>query len=150
MNGVTKMRRTTLPWGRFAVAAVLACATTAAAQSDASLPPLAQVERVRQELLAGAIGDEIQTHCPTISARMFRVLGRLYQLEQYALGLGYTREDISEMRRSPENRAELQRLRNEYLAANGVVEGQPDTYCALGRREIANGTFIGSLLNDRS
>ncbi|MCX7644996.1 MAG: DUF5333 domain-containing protein [Rhodobacteraceae bacterium] len=125
--------------------AALMPATVAAAD----LPPLAQNERVRNEFLAGAVGDEIVDNCPSISARMLVVISKLNDLQRYARSLGYTNEDIRAFRKSPENRAELNRLRDEYLAAHGVVPGDPESYCRLGRQEIANGTLIGSLIRVR-
>jgi hypothetical protein len=120
-----------------------------AAVAAADLPPLAQNERVRSEFLAGAVGDEIVDNCPSISARMLVVISKLNDLQRYARSLGYTNEDIRAFRKSPENRAELNRLRDQYLAANGVVPGDPESYCRLGRREIENGTLIGSLIRVR-
>lgn len=124
-------------------------AVQAQSVSSASLPPLASNDRVRRELVSAAIADEIRIHCPTISARMLRALGRLHELENYAFSLGYTAEDVREMRRSEENRAELRRLRDGYLAQNGVVEGDADSYCRLGLAEIERQTLIGWLLNAR-
>ena len=40
----------------------------------------------------------------------------------------------------------LKKRGKAYLAANGVVVGQPETYCALGRNEIEKSSQIGSLL----
>ncbi len=125
--------------------AALMPATVAAAD----LPPLSENERVRGEFLAGAVGDAIVDNCPTMSARMFTVIGKLRDLQQYARSLGYTDDDIREFRKSRENRAALDRMRDDYLAANGVVEGEPQSYCALGTREIENRTLIGSLIRSR-
>lgn len=115
----------------------------------ADLPPLAQNERVRGEFLAGAVGDAIVDNCPTISARMTEVVSRLWSLRSYARSLGYTDAQIREFRKSEANKAELDRLRDTYLAQNGVVAGDPQSYCALGRREIENRSLIGSLIRAR-
>ena len=121
-------------------------AAQAQSVSSASLPPLATNERVRRELVSAAIADEIRIHCPSISARMLRALARLHELETHAFNLGYTADDVREMRRSEENRAELRRLRDAYLVSNGVVEGDVDSYCRLGQVEIERSTLIGWLL----
>lgn len=128
-----------------ALAGLMAASTAAAAQ----LPPLAENERVRNEFLAGAVGDAIVDNCPSISARMLVVIGRLNDLQRYARSLGYTDEDIRAFRKSPENRAQLDRMRDAYLAANGVVPGDAESYCALGRQEIERGTLIGTLIRAR-
>jgi hypothetical protein len=120
-------------------------ATIAAAE----LPPLAENERVRTEFLAGAVGDEIVDNCPDMAARMLVVIGKLNDLNNYAKSLGYTSEDIRAFRKSPENKAMLNGLRDAYLAEHGVVPGDVESYCRLGREEIANQTLIGSLLRAR-
>lgn len=125
--------------------AALLPATTAAAD----LPPLSQNERVRTEFLAGAVGEEIVNNCPRISARMLVVFGKLRDLQQYARSLGYTDAQIREFRKSRENKAALERSRDTYLAQNGVVAGDAESYCRLGRQEIANQTLIGSLIRSR-
>jgi hypothetical protein len=118
-----------------------------AAQAQASgLPPLAENERVVNEFLAAAVGDQIRKNCGSISARFFYVMQRASELEDYALSLGYTEEDIEAMREDPEAKARLRAMRDEYLAQNGVVAGDEESYCRLGRREMEEGTLIGSLL----
>lgn len=124
----------------------LALLTASAAVNAGALEPLAENPRVQSEFLAAAIGDEIRKNCPTISARLFRALHMARELERYALGLGYTEEDIRAMRKDPAAKALLNRRRDEYLSANGVVEGDRDSYCRLGREEIAAKTLTGRLL----
>ena len=120
-----------------------------AVASTNPLEPLAENPRVQSEFLAAAVGDEIRNNCPTISARLFRALHMARELERYALGLGYTEKDIREMRNDPAAKALLERRRDAYLSANGVVEGDPDSYCRLGLEEIASKTLIGRLLRAR-
>ncbi|MDH3265019.1 MAG: DUF5333 domain-containing protein [Paracoccaceae bacterium] len=122
--------------------AALLPATTAAAE----LPPLAENERVVGEFLAAAVGDEIRKNCSSIHARIFYVLRKANELEDYAQSLGYTDEDIRAFRKEPENKAFLRQLRDDYLAQNGVAAGDAESYCRLGRQEIENRTLIGSLL----
>lgn len=127
----------------------LALLTAPAAVNAAALEPLAENPRVQSEFLAAAVGDEIRKNCPTISARLFRAVHMARELERYALGLGYTEEDIRAMRKDPAAKALLKRRRDAYLSANGVVEGDPDSYCRLGREEIATKTLTGRLLRAR-
>lgn len=129
---------------------ILALAALIPATSGAAdLPPLAENERVRTEFLAGAVGDEIVDNCPDMAARMLVVIGKLNDLNNYAKSLGYTSEQIREFRKSDENKARLNAMRDEYLAANGVVPGDTESYCRLGRQEIEQRTLIGSLLRER-
>jgi hypothetical protein len=131
----------------FAALAIVAAVPAASAATD--LPPLAQNERVEREFLAVAVGDEIRQNCPTISARMIQVMSKAFELERYAKSLGYSDADIRAMRKDPVNKARLEGLRDSYLAANGVVAGDAESYCRLGRQEIADRTLIGSLIRSR-
>ncbi len=119
---------------------------TGAAHAANGLPPLQENKRVRSEFLSAAIGDEIRENCPTIQARDGRVQARALKLVNYALGLGYSWSDIHAMRKDPAAKAELKRLRDAYLARNGVTAGDPDSYCRLGLAEIQKNTLTGWLL----
>ncbi len=70
-------------------------------------------------------------------------------LEDYALSLGYTQDDISAMRKDPANKARLKAMRDEYLTVNGVVPDDKESYCRLGQLEIEGKTLIGSLIWSR-
>ncbi len=111
-----------------------------------ALPPLVENERVAREFLAVAVGDEIRNNCSSVSPRIFTVLMKAKALQSYALSLGYTADDINAMRKNPENKERLRSQRDAYLAENGVVAGDEESYCRLGRREIETETLIGSLL----
>lgn len=121
-------------------------AIAAAAGAAQALPPLKDDPRVQREFLAVAIGDEIRKKCPSIRARMMRVLSRANDLESYALGLGYTKADISAMREDPGAKAWLTAQRDHYLSKNGVTPGDTDSYCRLGLQEIAKNSLTGWLL----
>ncbi|MCV2869790.1 DUF5333 domain-containing protein [Defluviimonas sp. WL0002] len=112
----------------------------------AELPPLSENQRIVSEFLAAAVGDEIRKNCPTIHARFFRVLRKANELENYALSLGYTEDDIRAFRKNEDNKALLRQMRDDYLSDNGVTPEVAEDYCRLGRQEMANETLIGSLL----
>ncbi len=110
------------------------------------LPPLSQNKYINESLIAAAIGEGIRRNCPTIGARIFRALGKANALKRYALSLGYSKAQIDAFINSPEDKARIIAAAKAYLAQNGVVEGQKETYCKLGRTEIAKGTLTGQLL----
>ncbi|MDJ0825931.1 MAG: DUF5333 domain-containing protein [Rhodobacter sp.] len=118
----------------------------ASSAAAAVLQPLEDDTRVRAEFLAAAVGDEIRKNCPTISARMFRVLRRASDLKDYALSQGYSEDDIDAMRESPAAKARLRAMRDAYLAKHGVTNGDPDSYCRLGYEEIEKNSLTGWLL----
>ena len=115
----------------------------------AARPPLETNQRVQNEFLAGAVGDEIRKNCPSISARLLRVAKRIRELESYALSLGYSRSDIEKMRKSPSAKAKLKSMRDAYLSKNGVVAGNSASYCSLGRAEIKKKSLTGWLLREK-
>ena len=121
-------------------------ALSAAPATAQSLPPLSEETYVNQSLLSAAIGEAIRRNCSTISARLFLAFSKAMALERYALNLGYSKAEIKAFISS---KTEKQRMTDEviaYLMANGVVEGQESTFCALGRAEIAKKSLTGQLL----
>ena len=108
--------------------------------------PLEEVTSITDGLLWIGIADEIRNTCPSISARMFRALNRITDIQNEAKSLGYSKSEIDTFRKSKANKAELRRRGEAYLQANGVNFDDPETYCALGRAEIAKSSQIGSLL----
>ncbi len=111
-----------------------------------ALEPLAEETFINDSLRAGRIGDVIRKTCPTIHARMFVVLGKIEGLKTYALNKGYERADVEAFIRSDTEKARIKAEAAEYLKAAGAVEGQPETFCAVGEAEIAKGSLIGELL----
>ena len=108
--------------------------------------PLEEVTSITEGLLWIGIADEIRNTCPSISARMFRALNRINRIHNEAKSLGYTKDEIDTFRKSEANKAELRRRGEAYLEANGVKFDDPQTYCTLGRAEIAESSQIGTLL----
>lgn len=111
-----------------------------------ALEPLPEEKHINDSLRAGRIGDVIRKTCPTISARMFVVLGKIEALKGYALEKGYTRAEVEAFIKNPDQKARLRAEADAYLAAAGAVAGQPETYCAVGEAEIAQNSLIGQLL----
>ncbi len=113
------------------------------------LPPLNQEAYINQSLLSAAIGEAIRQNCSTISARLFRAFTKAMALERYAIKLGYSKVEIKAF---ISDKTEKQRMRDEtvtYLVAHGVIEGQEQTFCALGQAEIARNSLTGQLLRSR-
>ncbi|MGY6411513.1 MAG: DUF5333 domain-containing protein [Alkalilacustris sp.] len=124
-----------------AVALVLPGAVAAAEP-----PPLGEVEHVTSRLLAAAIGDQIRRNCPEISDRRWVVRSEALRLYNHALSLGHSRRSVEAFLSDPAERATMEARRDAWLRANGAAPGNAESYCRIGRREIAQGTYIGSLL----
>lgn len=108
--------------------------------------PLEEVTSITDGLLWIGIADEIRKTCPNISARMFKALTRINGIHNEAKSLGYSKDEIDTFRTSDANKAEMRSRGEAYLQANGVVLDDPETYCTLGRAEIAKSSQIGTLL----
>ncbi|MBK5935033.1 hypothetical protein C8N32_101200 [Rhodovulum imhoffii] len=134
--------------GRHIFAAlILALAGGGVAHAE-DLPPLRENRHINGSLLSAAIGDEIRKHCPTISPRLFLAMKKAWELEQYARKLGYSDAQIEAFLESERERDRMRALRDKYLRANGVIKGDAESYCRLGRAEIAKGTLTGILLRE--
>lgn len=101
---------------------------------------------ITEQLLAVAIGDAIRKTCPTMSARMFTFYRKARALESYARDKGYTEEEVEAFLDSPDEKARIRGMAADYMAANGVVKGDVESYCRLGQAEIDKGSLTGSLL----
>ena len=119
-----------------------------AALSAQALPPLGQVEVVTEGLIDTAIAYEIDRVCETIEGRRLKGIALLWSLHSSARGLGYSNDEIEAFVDDRVEKDRLEGIARERLAGLGAVEGQPETYCAVGRAEIALGSRVGSLLNE--
>ncbi len=122
-------------------ALVAALATPSFAQT-----PLNQEPHINASLVAGQVGDTIRKTCPSISAKMFTVLSKLNDLEDYARDKGYTEAEVKAFLKNSSEKARIKALAKDYLQAAGAVEGDTESYCTVGRAEIEKGTLAGSLL----
>lgn len=112
----------------------------------ANPPPMAEEQHINDELRAGFAGDTLRKTCPTLSARMIVVMGRLWDLKSYAEEQGYTGDDYDAFRKDPVQKKRLKDEAEAYLQAAGAVPGDAESYCKVGEGEIAKGTAVGSLL----
>jgi hypothetical protein len=119
--------------------AVLA-GTTAANQ------PLRDVTRVTEGLIAAGIAYEIGEVCNSLDARIVQGLVFLNGIKAHAQSLGYSSDEIDAYVNDRAEKDRLEAMARGRLADLGAVEGQADTYCAVGRDQIAAGTQIGHLL----
>jgi Family of unknown function (DUF5333) len=122
-------------------AVMMAVATPALA-----LPPLSENDYVNDRLIQASVADRIRKECPTIAARFAYAYSQARALKQYALDQGYTDAEITAFLRSKPDKKRVKAAAEAYLAANGVVQGDAQSFCTLGMQEIANQTIAGSLI----
>ena len=124
-------------------AAFAVCATAVNAQATV---PLAEDAHINEQLMAASVGDVIRKTCPSISARMVTVYFKAKELEDYARDAGYREDDVKAFLKDKAEKARIKAMAMDYMASNGVVEGDVDSYCALGKAEIRKDSVIGSML----
>lgn len=110
---------------------------------------LRDVPQIDDGLFVVGIADQIRKKCPTISARFFRALGYLRDLEAQARALGYSEAEVERHLKSDVEKDRLRARAVKYMNARGY--GQDESgYCALGRSEIAQNSEIGALLRTQN
>ncbi|THH38988.1 hypothetical protein E4Z66_05365 [Aliishimia ponticola] len=132
---------------RFFVVSSLVCAV--AAGSVAAKPSLRDVDPVENGLFAIAVADKIRNECDAISGRVLKAMRQLSDLQDYAVSIGYSKDEIKSYVRSDAEKRRMEAKRDAYLTTLGVVKSDPATYCAAGRAEIEKSSRIGALLRAR-
>ena len=126
----------------------LAGLTSAPAASDPS-DVMRNDSYIYNGLFAVALADEIRTQCDSIEPRIIRAISFLRQLHAHARSIGLNDDQIREFVESEAEQDIMRGHLRRYFEANGVVEGEPETYCVLGRAEIAARSQVGVLLYSR-
>ena len=129
------------------IAALTVFAMTAVSAS--ALTPLPKEKHINYSLMSGVVADNIRKTCPSISARMFVALGKLNALKAYAIEKGYDETVVRAFLKDPKEKARVKGMAADYLKARGAVAGNPESYCTVGREEIAKKSLIGQMLRAR-
>lgn len=108
--------------------------------------PLGEDPHIVNSLMSGRVADVIRNECSSISAKMFVVMGKLNDLETYARGKGYTEAEVKAFLKDKTEKDRIKAMATDYLAKAGAKPGDAESYCKVGRDEIAKGTLAGSLL----
>lgn len=124
-------------------------ASATLASPAAALDPLSSDKYINDRLIAARIADRIRRECPTINGRLVYAYSQARALQRYALDKGYSREEIDAFLDSKADKARIYAVAEDYLARNGVVKDDPESYCRLGRAEIERRTVTGSLLVEK-
>ena len=133
----------------FALSALLAAPALAAPSQSEVNDTLRGDAEIYNGLFAMAVGDQIRKNCDSIDARMVRAIAFARSLERRARNMGFSEPQIRAFLDSQDEKDRMRAHVLRYFAQQGVVEGQPETYCALGRAEIARGSQTGALLRAR-
>lgn len=108
---------------------------------------LAEEEHINSSLLSAKIGLIIQKKCSTISPRLFLAIKKAKALKQYALDLGYTEAEMKAYVTGDAEKRRFRKAAHAYLEAHGANKKDEQTYCAVGREEMAKDSLTGQLLS---
>lgn len=129
-------------------AALTVLALLPAAAPAQARPPLSEVEVVTEGLIDTAIAYEIDRVCEELDGRRVQGIAFLWSLHGEARALGYSHGEIEAFVDDDVEKDRLEGIARGRLREMGALEGQPATYCEVGRAEIARGSQIGRLLSD--
>jgi uncharacterized membrane protein len=131
---------------KLALGAVMAFATVMSAGHLSAQTALKDVAHVRDGIIAVGMAYEISEKCDSISARLFRGFGYLQSLRSHARSLGYSNDEIDAYINDKAEKDRLEAIARAQLASLGVTANDPDSYCTVGRAQIAANTRVGWLL----
>ncbi len=123
--------------------ALFALPTLAASQGRV---PLAEEAHINEELVAAKAGDILRNTCPEVSARWLVIWDKTWALRQYAVQQGYTEPEVKAFLKDPAQKARIQAEAEAYLARAGARPGDVESYCQVGRDEVARGTLLGQII----
>ncbi len=129
------------------IAALAVFAMTTASAS--ALTPLPKEYHINQSLMSGVVADKIRKACPSISARMIVAWSKLNGLKSYAVSKGYKETEVRAFLKNPTEKARVKAMAADYLKSHGAVAGNAESYCTVGREEIAKKSLIGQMLRAR-
>jgi S-adenosylmethionine synthetase len=109
-------------------------------------PPLRDVAKIDNGLMAIAIADEIRKECDDIKPRMIRALSQLNTLKGMAKEMGYSEEEIDDYVNSKAEKTRMRQKAETWLAGQGVDAKDTRALCAFGKADIARGGPVGSFL----
>jgi hypothetical protein len=116
------------------------CGTMTLVGEAAARQRLWEVPQLRDGAYAAALAWEIGKKCASLDARKMAGISFLSGLKSDAKKLGFSDDEIKQ------DLEEMKPAAYELLYSKGAVQGQPDTYCAVGQAEIASNSQIGKLL----
>lgn len=131
------------------LAAVLTAIAGAGMASATDYDTLRKDSRMHSELLGASVAYLLDENCQDLGLRKLRLLNKAFSLRKHAMSLGYSTEEVLAYVDSETEQDRFRAIAEPLLASKGVVKGQEDTYCAVGRAEIAKRSFAGSLLYER-
>lgn len=128
------------------ILSILAMTLSLAATTTFANPPLRDVTRISEGLIAAGMAIELGDRCGSVSTRLVRGLSFLQGLKNHASNLGYSDAEIDAYINDRAEKARLEAIARGRLAELGVIKGDAASHCAVARAQMAAGTQVGQLL----
>ena len=116
------------------------------AGATAARADLRDERQITEGLIATAIAYEIGDKCADIDARLVAGVNYLWSLRRLAQEMGYSEAEIDAYVDDREEQRRLEAIARDRLRSLGAIPGQWETYCTVGRAEMAADSRIGRLL----
>lgn len=110
---------------------------------------ISEVGEVREGLITAGITVEIGQKCSALEVRRIEGAAFLWGLRNTARRAGFSQDEIAAYIDNAEEKKRLEAIARDRMRRMGVVEGREETYCALGRAEMAKDSTIGRHLRAR-
>lgn len=121
-------------------------AMTSLSSPALALEPLSQEKYINDRLIAARVADRVRRECPSIDARMVKAWNEARALKRYAENKGYSAAQIDAFLDSRTEKDRIYGIAERYLTQNGARKGDAESFCRIGRAEIAGNSVAGSLL----
>lgn len=131
---------------KLALIVVVVMATVMSAGHLSAQTALKDVAKVRDGIIFVGMAYELSEECDSLDARLFRGLGYLQSLKSHASSLGYSDAEIDAYINDDAEKDRLEAIARAQLAQLGVVRGDEESHCVVGRAQIALNTRVGWLL----
>ncbi|MFV0303719.1 MAG: DUF5333 domain-containing protein [Paracoccus sp. (in: a-proteobacteria)] len=128
--------------GASLIAATMATAVPALAEAN-----LAENRYINDRLVAARVAHRIRKECPTIDFRVVYAWSQARALKQYAREQGATDAQIDAYIDDRSVKDRIYGIADTYLSQQGAIKGDAESFCRVGRDEIAKNTVSGSLLS---
>lgn len=112
----------------------------------AALEPLSAEKYINDRLIAARAADRIRRECDSINARMIFAFNQARALKRYAGDKGYSDAQIDAFLDDRTEKERIYGIAEDYLVSKGAKAGDGESFCRIGRDEIAANSVIGTLL----
>ncbi|MBI1494918.1 DUF5333 domain-containing protein [Halocynthiibacter styelae] len=129
----------------FFAAGVLAAVMAVPAAATGPVP-LTENDAINNRLITAGVVRRIHKRCPDLTYKRVRSFMYLRSIHNLAQEQGYGADEIEAYIDDKDQEAHLYTFVDAWLTQRGAVEGNAESYCAVGRAEISAGSQIGNFL----